>query len=144
MSKPRKLGFYELEEVDRLQLLADATDGQSSLIYRWENLGNKESDVWSNRAYEAAKLTGEVKSVVDVGCGMMTLERFLNPHVDYIPVDIVSRDERTYVVDINRSKLPVFDAECVAALGLLEYIYDVDKFMDSVARYGRVVLSYNL
>jgi len=57
----------------------------------------------------------------------MTLEQFLAPGTTYIPVDVVSREGRTVVVDLDQETLPAFDAESAVALGLLEYVYDVPR-----------------
>jgi len=138
----KSVGFYDLDEATRARLVDEALTTRSSLMYRWLNLAAEQSDGWSQRALEAAKLVGTANSVIDLGCGMMTLERYLYPSITYIPVDIVRRDHRTHVVDLNREPLPNIEADCLVGLGLLEYIFDVGALIDAMTKYRNLVISY--
>lgn len=136
--------FYDLELSARQKLVAEAVATQETLVFRWEHLAAERTDSWSLRAKRAAQLIGSQASVVDLGCGMMTLEGFLNPTALYIPVDVVRRDERTLLVDLNKEDLPDFAADCLVGLGLLEYIFDVPKLLKRIStRYDTVLLSYS-
>ena len=85
----------------------------------WSKLG-----LWPERIKLAAEWIPRASTVLDLGCGDMSLERHL---VDccYIPCDVVKRDGRTIVCDLNaaRPRVPVHPTHIVA-LGLLEYITD--------------------
>lgn len=102
--------FYDLDDTTRFRLVEETLTTKSTLICRWENLSAEESAGWHRRSSEAAKLLGSASSVVDLGAGMMTLERYLSPSVNYIPVDIVRRDHRTLIVDLNREPMPNIEA----------------------------------
>ena len=89
-------------------------------------------------------MLGDPRAVIDLGCGLMTLEEYLPAGTAYIPVDVVRRDERTIVIDLNRQPLPDLHAPAIVGLGLLEYIFDVPALLARIARLHRtVILSYN-
>ena len=72
----------------------------------------------------------------------MDLERFVAA-ADYVPADIVARDHRTQIVDLNRTPLAphlLRDADLVTMLGVLEYLDDVDVHLDAIGRAGRPLL----
>jgi hypothetical protein len=144
---PSDLGqrhFYELEEEQRRRLTLAALAERRTLVERWLSSPNEPTDAWNIRAAFAVEMLKGVTSVVDVGCHNMRLERLLGPEVRYIPVDVVARDERTIVVDLNREPMPKVEAQALLALGLLTYLYDVPKFLGEVAAgYSTAVLSYN-
>jgi hypothetical protein len=82
--------------------------------------------------------------VIDLGCGAMTLERALDARIEYVPADIVARDARTHVFDINVGDLPDVCADVAVALGLLEYVHDPQRFFDRASiRWSRLVISYH-
>ena len=64
-------------------------------------LETPEAAGWSKRAALAAEFLGFARSVADLGCGTMTLERYLSEGTRYVPVDVCRRDERTIVCDFN-------------------------------------------
>ncbi len=136
--------FYELPPEERLALTRDASLTGKTLLFRWQTLANEASEGWNLRARAAAgKLHGQA-SVADLGCGMMTLEKFLEPGVRYVPVDVVARDERTLVVDLNAAELPAIQTTALAGLGLLEYLHDVGRLLRRVAQNHEVaIFSYN-
>jgi hypothetical protein len=67
-------------------------------------------------------------------CGDMKMEKHLPPGATYVPLDVVARDDRTIVVDLNRKSLPAVDADFVLGMGVLEYIFDVPKLLRQLAR----------
>ncbi len=82
--------------------------------------------------------------MLDLGCGMMDLERHLARGTVYIPSDLMRRDGRTIVADLNAGELPDTDADVVTMLGVLEYIHDPSALVTALARrYDRLVLTYN-
>jgi hypothetical protein len=89
----------------------------------------------------------KAKSVADIGCGRMLLERYLSRSQTYLPVDLAARDSRTIVIDLNApadlARLPVADA--AALIGVLEYCYAPDVLLAALrARYRQVVLTFNV
>lgn len=136
--------FYALSLEDRRKLTANAISSQSTILSRWLNLSSEKTDHWMHRAKQAILLLGEAQSVVDLGCGTMAIEPLLSKGVRYIPVDVVRRDERTLIVDLNHKIFPEIKAEAMVGLGILEYIHDVAWLLSELAlRYKSIVLSYN-
>lgn len=83
--------------------------------------------------------------VLDLNCGTMSLESLLPEGCGYIPCDVKTRINRMKVCDFNRTgKLPELDGcTLIVAIGLVEYIEDINAFMYSLSKYGLpVILSY--
>jgi hypothetical protein len=75
----------------------------------------------------------------------MALERHLAPRQVYIPADLVARDERTRVIDLDHDDLSSVQADACALLGVLEYLFDAERVLANVSRrFPRVVVSYNV
>jgi hypothetical protein len=112
-------------------------------VDRWSSPLNLKPS-WSSRAQVVAALLADCSAVLDLGCGRMDLEGLLAPGVRYLPCDLVARDPRTLVCDLNRGELPPVDADVVSLLGVLEYVYDPAALMAGIAvRWRRMVLTYN-
>jgi hypothetical protein len=110
---------------------------------RWRRLGRAEAEGWVERAAFAAEKLGPVQGVADMGCGWMTLERFLAPGTRYVPIDLVARDDRTIVCDFNEELPPDTGMPAVACLGLLGYLHRPDFFMAELSRlHGRAFVTY--
>ena len=77
----------------------------------------------------------------------MAVERILAPET-YIPVDVVSRDSRTRVIDLNGQSLPVDwlkGMELATVLGVIEYLHDPESLLSAIAAAGvGVVASYHV
>jgi hypothetical protein len=98
---------------------------------------------WETRARVAAAWLTGARTIVDLGCGTMVLERYLAPGQAYVPVDLAARDARTLVVDFDRDPLPPIDADACALLGLLGYLRAPDSLLQAVsAAFPRAVASY--
>lgn len=128
------------EEQRRKQVISEAkTD-----FARWGSLESLEAQ-WEARAARAADRIPCGASVLDMGCGAMTLEKYLPAACRYFPCDVVKRDARTIVCDFNKGEIPdaIRDVDRVVLLGVLEYIYDLPKFLAALAAAGKpVVASY--
>lgn len=98
---------------------------------------------WEGRAAIAREYLGEVSSVVDIGCGRMTMKRLLPEGVRYQGVDIAPRDETTIVLDLNNERLPIMEFDAANVLGVLEYIDDPDAFFEQLEQFNLLVFSYN-
>ena len=121
--------FMELPAEERVGRTRSALAKGVPLFESWLELDPAVSVEWSPRAAQAAIMLEGASSVADLGCGHMQLKRYLRPDQFYVPVDLVGREVRTIVFDFNRDRLPHIDADYFAALGLLEYIYDIDGFL---------------
>ncbi|WP_052409799.1 class I SAM-dependent methyltransferase [Paraburkholderia oxyphila] len=136
--------FYDLDIKDRERIVSAAIGSRQTLMSRWEALAVEKTESWALRAQRAASMLGGVSSIADVGCGMMTLENYLPRDVRYVPVDVVRRDVRTIVIDLNKEELPDLGTDCIVGLGLLEYLFDVPALLRRIASvYRMALLSYN-
>ena len=124
--------WMNLSLAERIKVTREAQTRMVPLVERWSTLDRDVSDAWSPRAAFAARMLSDAESIADLGCGHMLLERFLRPDQRYVPVDLVARCSRTVVCDFNRDQLPALGVTHFAALGLLEYIYNLDSFLRAV------------
>lgn len=100
---------------------------------RWSNPESL-SPQWADRARFAARLVPERLRILDLGCGGMDIERFASP-LRYVPIDIVARDARTHVIDLNETPPPpalFADIDLITLLGVLEYLDDAEKLFDAI------------
>jgi SAM-dependent methyltransferase len=143
-AEPAK-GFYEHSRDERIRMVRERSDQRATLMERWVHLNPKVSAGWIARAQTAAGLLKDAHSVLDIGCGVMLIEQYLQPNTRYIPMDVVRRDERTLVVDLNQHDLPSVDFDCALGLGVLEYLYDPARLLRAVAQHCRTgaLFSYN-
>ncbi len=111
-------------------------------LERWSDPAQLES-LWEARSALAADLVPAGARVLELGCGAMTLERHLPFGCAYQPCDVVARDERTIVVDLNADGIPeaaVAACDLVVMLGVWEYLFKPDEVFTALARAGRPVL----
>lgn len=112
---------------------------------RWSNPDSL-SAAWHARALAVAGFVPAGSRVLDLGCGDMALERALPPGCAYMPSDLVARDARTLICDLNAGSLP--DApeppSVVTLLGVIEYVADPRALLAALRRYDATVLvTYN-
>lgn len=136
--------FEESSERERCDRTLRAIAAHETMVERWRHLTVTQSATWEYRAQQAAAYLSGCACVADIGCGRMLLERHLPRGTAYVPVDVVARDERTLVCDLNREALlPLPSVDAVAMLGLLEYLYDVPGFLAQLpAACNTVAVSY--
>jgi len=94
-------------------------------LERWADPARLEA-MWQARSVLAADLVPAGSRVLELGCGTMTLERSLPFGCSYQPCDVVARDERTIVVDLNTDGVPeaaVAVCDLVVMLGVWEYLF---------------------
>lgn len=126
------------EALRRKQIIAA---GETDLA-RWSDPKQLEP-AWEGRAMTAANFIPAGTRVLDIGCGAMALERHLPFGCSYQPSDIVVRDARTIVADLNAGGLPVdavAKADLVTMLGVWEYIYKPGDLFAVFARTGKSIL----
>src|SRR6185295_17551290 len=125
---------------DRALALAGKTDRA-----RWSNPASFEA-AWDARVELAAQFIPAGARVLDLGCGRMSLQRFLPRGCSYRGCDLAARDARTIVCDFNAGQFPsegAAEADIITMLGILEYITDVEGFLTHLRSSKRdVVLSY--
>lgn len=129
---------------DQVQITLQAMAARQSLLDRWAGEDVKQHPGWERRARLAARHIRRRSAVADIGCGNMSLERWLPEGCDYQPFDLVARDSRTRVIDLNREPLPALQVQVVVALGLLEYLFDPLDFLHQARRAApRLIFSYH-
>jgi len=139
--------FEQLDQDSRVETTRHAIREGKTMVERWTRLSRRQSRSWEYRAEKAAWLLGGCDSVVDIGSGRMLLEKHLEPGTRYVPVDVVRRDQRTIVVDLNdSSEWPeAVSGDAAAILGVVEYLYDLERFMGRLSsRFDRAVVSYSV
>lgn len=128
-----------MDEADRRKRVIDA---RQTDLGRWSDARQLEPQ-WEARAIVAANFVAAGARVLDVGCGAMKLERHLPFGCAYQPCDVVARDARTIVVDLNNAPIPdkaLADADLVVMLGVWEYLYDPGATFAAVARASKPIL----
>ncbi len=111
-------------------------------LARWSDARQLEP-AWEARAVTAADFVPAGARVLDIGCGAMKLERHLPFGCTYQPCDVVARDARTIVADLNKEPLPadaVAAADLVVMLGVWEYIYKPGELFAAFAKLGTPIL----
>lgn len=102
---------------------------------RWLAIDSFSVD-WDRRAKAVSAFLPERMTVLDIGCGRMALEPICNNKgCRYIPADLVGRDERTIIVDLNREGIPadiLESVDVVTLLGVVEYIEDFKQVLKSL------------
>lgn len=107
------------EETERRKRLV-ATEQTD--VERWSK-AESFAPKWAFRANLAAQMIPAYSRVLDIGAGAMDLERALPEGCEYVPCDLVRRDARTLVCDLNRGEFPQGVApDAVTLLGVLEYV----------------------
>ncbi len=126
-------------EVTRRHL---AVEGMQTDLVRWADPAQLDP-AWDGRANFAAKFIPAGTRVLDLGCGAMALEKRLPFGCAYLPCDIVARDSRTRVCDLNRDEYPdeLFpQADLITLLGVTEYIFDVPALLARLRASQRSLL----
>ncbi len=111
---------------------------------RWSDPENLK-DEWRFRSALAVRHVTAGATVLDIGCGRMAIEAMLPDGCRYIPVDLVARDARTIVCDLNAGEYPAVDGVThILMLGVLEYLASPQAFFARLAQApGRqLILSY--
>jgi len=128
-----------MSETERRKQVIEA--GQTD-VARWSDPKQLEP-TWEARSLLAADLIRAGTRVLDIGCGAMKLERHLPFGCAYQPCDVVARDDRTIVADLNAQPLPsaaIEAADLVVMLGVWEYLYKPDEVFSAFARAGKPIL----
>ncbi len=119
-----------------------AMTSPSTDLARWADADRLASD-WDLRCRFAARFVRPGLRIIDIGCGRMAVERLFAPSL-YLPVDVVARDARTRVVDLNVQSLPAAwldGMQLATMLGVLEYLGDPGAVMAGLAARGVPLLA---
>lgn len=128
---------------NRAKRVRSLMKNKRSDIERWSR--QDQLKTWSERTRRAAKFVRKGTSVLDLGCGNMSLRDALPEGCVYIPADIVKRSENCRVIELNQGNWPDEKVDVVAALGVLEYLYDMPAFFLGSSKIGpRLIFSYHV
>lgn len=114
----------------------------------WQERENQPDFSWDNWIGRARimrrMIPDDVNSVLDLGAGGMVLKKMLPSNVAYYPVDYTKRYPETIVADFNQAQFPDIKADLAFCAGILEYVKNVDWFVDQIINSGckYVLLSY--
>lgn len=128
-----------MDEILRRKQIIEA---RQTDLARWSDPKQLEA-AWEARAVAAGDWIHAGTRVLDIGCGAMALERHLPFGATYQPCDLVARDARTIVVDLNAQGLPaaaVSQADLVTMLGVWEYLYKPGDAFAALAQAGKPIL----
>lgn len=91
-------------------------------------------------------ITDDIKSVIDLGAGGMSLKKMLPSNIVCYPVDYTSRCSETIVCDFNKKEFPDLKVDCCYCGGILEYVENVDWFIQKLHDTGCKIflLSYSI
>jgi hypothetical protein len=110
-------------------------------VGRWQQVVMEEP-LWDARNRVIAQMIPANSSVIDLGSGAQTLERYLKPGCKYQPCDCVKSSDNVLLCDFNNDQYPNISQrfDYVVVSGLLEYIRDPRKFLGRIRSYGNVLL----
>ncbi|CAM8468395.1 tetratricopeptide repeat protein [Candidatus Methylopumilus universalis] len=137
--------YLILKKVFQINVEANKTNKHAAVktdFTRWQNPSNLLQSL-DERAIIAARWINSGTNVLDIGCGKMVLEKHLPIGCNYIPCDIVKRDERTNLVDLNDSVIPdtlLKNTDTIVFLGVLEYLFDLDRLFNQLSLSGKTIL----
>jgi hypothetical protein len=120
--------------MERVQEVAEIEHGQT-----WAALNTK----WERRTQLAAEWLQGDRVVADIGCGLMTLESWLPQSATYVPMDVVRRDARTILFDLNKGRIPAVACDAAVLLGVLEYADNLAAVLEQLQQFPKILLSYN-
>ena len=110
----------------------------------YDNVIDFSSGRWDYRVEKVAScIEANVKSVMDLGAGAMSLQKYIPAQVEYYPVDYCKRAENTIVCDFEDEQFPEKQVDCIVASGMLEYIANLEWFVEQICNHcNEAVISY--
>jgi hypothetical protein len=97
---------------------------------------------WELRVAQLAAFIPENCTVMDLGCGTMSLKKFLN-NQEYLPVDYKQRGPNTIICNFNKYEFPSEKADVYFISGCLEYMKDPEWFLKKCCQAStKLLLSY--
>lgn len=126
---------------------------------RWEDFSNlkNQSIIWRERN----KIIGDIiikdfifskidykPIILDIGCCDMFLEDYLKKNFfifEYIPCDLFKRNEKTFVIDLNKEIKYLPNSDYCIFSGVLEYLLDLEYVLKEVKKYSKnIIFSYSI
>lgn len=112
---------------------------------RWIDGGAFESN-WDGRTKLLAQMIPAGASVIEFGCGYVTLNRYLPPGCTYVGSDLYARGHGNLVQDFNAPDFHLSEkySHCVLS-GTLEYVKNIFKFLEVISPcVNNIATSYAL
>lgn len=99
---------------------------------QWDEENNLPKDN-PKRYSNLARFIARGRDIIDIGCGAMHIEKYLPMGCTYKPYDVVKRDKRTELIDLNKGEFPKTKAyDQILLLDVLPYIDDVLSVLKSI------------
>ncbi len=112
------------------------------VYYQWKRIEYFNED-WKQRIEMMSRYIDKNDSVVDMGCGLMWLEKYIPNTVEYHAVDYKYRDKNTVICDFNKLEYPNISADIYFLSGLLEYIRHPNSLIENICTYSeKCIISY--
>jgi len=143
MQKVRTQPFFALAPEERIRRTAALAQASGTDMDRWSDKRNLDPR-WAERARRAAGWIQPAWRVLDLGAGAQLLRHFLHDGCEYIPSDVIARTNDTLVADLNQHQFPSGNFDAVVALGVLEYIHDLEWLLARMREASPVaIVSYS-
>jgi hypothetical protein len=98
---------------------------------------------WKVRIKKMSEFIEEEITILDLGCGEMWLKEYISENRIYFGCDYIKRDEATIICDFNKKEFPKIHVDLCFISGCLEYVEDVNWFINRVCECCKaVVISY--
>lgn len=126
----------------RIYITTSKKRSKTSDIERWSQSDSLFSD-WNERTQLLANQIQSHSKVLEFGSAKLVLKSMLPNGCEYYNSDIVSRDEDTMVVDLNK-ELPQFPVvDYIVFSGVLEYLFEVGNILKHLSQFtDNFVFSY--
>lgn len=106
---------------------------------RWSKLETL-LDSWDERTKILASFITPNSAVLEFGAGRQVLKSFLPEGCSYYHSDIVMRDEKTLVIDLNEELPELPKVNYVVFSGVLEYVKDIEGVLKHCLKYSDTIL----
>ena len=101
----------------------------------------KYSESMSNRIRQMAELIPQnTKSIMDIGCGVQTLKKYLSSNIDYYGIDLYKHKPTTIIKDINKGEFLEKKVDVIFVSGVFEYIYNIDSLLKKIYKYSDILI----
>lgn len=95
----------------------------------------------SNRIRQMAELIPQnTKSIMDIGCGVQTLKKYLSNNIDYYGIDLYKHKPTTIIKDINKGEFLEKKVDVIFVSGVFEYIYNIDSLLKKIYKYSDILI----
>ena len=89
---------------------------------------------WERRTKFICELIpNKITKILDIGAGEGFLKHYLPPSIEYIPLDIIARDNSYLEFNLNNFEFPnIKNIDLITALGVFEYIEDTNWLISKI------------